>query len=104
MLLVHILVKSQNIIRQLENKDYVVNINYLCGIDSTFKFSDQLFEFKGPVVISDVYTYSYINESYKNEFGDLDWSKPKKNPAYDSGNIGNKQDALEQFKRLKYLI
>lgn len=34
-------------------------VSYLCDIDSSFSLSDKLFEFKGPVIISDVYLKSY---------------------------------------------
>ena len=37
------------------------------------KLSYQLFEFKGPVVISDVYLKSYKNRSFKNEAGERIW-------------------------------
>ena len=78
-------------------------VSYLCDIDSTFHLSDELFEFKGPVVISDVYTYTYRNTPITNAEGDRDWQSPTKDPSYDSGAIGTKQDAIEKFKNLQII-
>ncbi len=36
-------------------------VSYLCDIDSTFHLSDKLFEFRGPLVISDLLISNYLN-------------------------------------------
>ncbi|MDR2238253.1 MAG: hypothetical protein LBE92_19175 [Chryseobacterium sp.] len=79
-------------------------VSYLCDIDSTFSLSEKLYEYKGPVVISDVYSYSYRNNPFTNEKGDIDWGTPNKDPAYDSGAVGIKTDTLEKFKKLQTIL
>ena len=75
-------------------------VSYLCDIDSTFHLSDKLFEFKGPVVISDVFLQFWKNTRYTNEEGDLDWWRPKKDPVRDNTSNGSKHKAIEIFKNL----
>lgn len=75
-------------------------VSYLCDIDSTFNLSDKLFEFKGPVIISDVYLKSYKNMSFKNEAGERIWGERKIDPAYDTDSNNSKRDALEEFRSL----
>lgn len=78
-------------------------VSYLCDIDSTFKFSDKLFEFKGPVVITDV-----ILNIWKNNFtyreGTYYWGDPYHNSAYNQNDYGSKQDAIESFKELETIL
>lgn len=54
-------------------------INYLCTVDDVMKLSDKLFEFRGPVVISDVYDSTYINTIGN---GSEQWNKPKHDAYY----------------------
>lgn len=39
-------------------------INYLCTADNVMKLSDKLFDFRGPVVISDVFTNYFTNMNF----------------------------------------
>lgn len=78
-------------------------VSYLCDIDSTFKLSDKLFEFKGPVVISDVHWKNWINFTTTDDNWDKKWHIPKINPAY-SDSFGSKHDALEKFKKLQTIL
>ncbi|KFE99153.1 hypothetical protein IX39_00215 [Chryseobacterium formosense] len=75
-------------------------VSYLCDIDSTFHLSDKLFEYKGPVIVSDVFLKFWTNKSYRNEQGDLDWWKPTKDPMRNNTSNGSKHDAIEKFKKL----
>jgi len=75
-------------------------VSYLCDIDSTFHLSDKLFEFKGQVVISDVFLKFWKNTRYTNEQGDLDWWTPTKDLIRNNSSNGSKHDAIENFKKL----
>lgn len=75
-------------------------VSYLCNIDSSFNLSDKLFEFKGPVIISDVYLESYKNRSFKNEGGERIWGERKIDSADDKESNNSKNDALEEFRSL----
>ena len=55
------------------------------------KLTDKLFEFRGPIIISDVYDVLFTNE-YFNPKGNIT-PKPKKDSSY----ISNNQSALERF-------
>lgn len=66
-------------------------INYLCTADDVMKLTDKLFEFRGPIIISDVYDVLFTNE-YFNPKGNIT-PKPKKDSSY----ISNNQSALERF-------
>ena len=79
-------------------------VSYLCDIDSTFHLSDKLFEYKGPVVISDVFWKNYRNLPTKDENGEYKWHTPTLNPAYDTTSITSKQDALDKFKELQLIL
>ena len=79
-------------------------VSYLCDIDSTFHLSDKLFEYKGPVVISDVFWKNYRNLPTKDENGEYKWHTPTSNPAYDTTSITSKQDALDKFKELQLIL
>lgn len=64
------------------------------------KLSDQLFDFRGPVIISDDYLKSYKNRSFNNEGGERIWGERKIDPAYDTDSNNSKHDALEEFRSL----
>jgi hypothetical protein len=68
--------------------------------------SEKLYEYRGPVVISDVNISAYKNKnvSFTNEQWERGWGVPTKNTAYDSISIGNKKDAIEQFKSLNKIL
>lgn len=76
-------------------------VSYLCDIDSTFSLSEKLYEYRGPVVISDVYLKVWMNSYYFDDQGKRLWGMPKINPAYETQSITSKSDALEKFKNLK---
>ena len=73
-------------------------INYLCTADDVMKLTDKLFEFRGPVVISDVYDVSYDNKRFD----------PTSNnttiPKRESTSRGLKQDALDDFLEIKTIV
>lgn len=79
-------------------------MNHLKKRNVTFNLSDRFFEFKGPVIISDVYLKSYKNRSFKNEDGERIWGERKIDPAYDTGSMNSKQDAIEDFKNLGNIL
>ncbi|MCT4084686.1 hypothetical protein HZP44_10460 [Elizabethkingia anophelis] len=79
-------------------------VSYLCDIDSTFSLSEKLYEYRGPVVISDVFTHSYRNTPFTDDKGKYDCLFPQKDPAYDSVDVGRKMNALEQFKKLQTIL
>ncbi len=73
-------------------------INYLCTADDVMKLSDKLFEFRGPVIISNVY-----DEAFKNEY-----FNPQENiipkPIKDGRYVSNDKSALERFLETKTII
>ncbi|CAM3523739.1 hypothetical protein ELOC111193_09270 [Elizabethkingia occulta] len=73
-------------------------INYLCTADDVMKLTDKLFEFRGPIIISDVYDVLFTNE-YFNPKGNIT-PKPKKDSSY----ISNNQSALERFLSVKTIV
>lgn len=75
-------------------------VSYLCDIDSTFHLSDKLFDYKSPVIVSDVYLKFWINTHFRNEQGNLDWWEPKKDQVRDNTSNGSKHKAIEIFKNL----
>lgn len=76
-------------------------IAFLCDIDSYYELSETLYEYRGPVVISDVFLNSYENEEYDIADGSGKvWRGRKKDEVWGSGN-GSKHDALEKFKRIQ---
>ncbi|AZI32945.1 hypothetical protein [Kaistella carnis] len=82
----------------------VALVSYFCDIDSTFRLSDNLFKFKGPVVISDVYWKNWRNYMTTDDNWDKKWQTPTLDPAYDSNDLGSKKDALEKFENLKTIF
>ena len=79
-------------------KESISLINYLCTADDVMKLTDKLFEFRGPIIISDVYDVLFTNE-YFNPKGNIT-PKPKKDSSY----ISNNQSALERFLSVKQLL
>lgn len=78
-------------------------INYLCTTDDVMKLSDKLFEFRGPVIVSDVFENLYTNETDEyNQFKD----RPK---IQDIGtdlrrDDLRKQSALNEFLEIQTLV
>ncbi|MDY3318131.1 hypothetical protein PG637_01750 [Riemerella anatipestifer] len=74
-------------------------ISYLCTADDVMKLTDKLFDFRGPVVISEVHDEVYINQRldlYNNII-----PVPVKDSSYDS-NSGD--SALRDFLELKTVV
>lgn len=79
-------------------------VAFLCDIDSYYELSDKFFEYKGPVVISDVFLSNYENKRYEIADGSgYTWGERKQSKKFDSG-IGSKSDALENFKMLQVTL
>ncbi|MEJ5105154.1 hypothetical protein [Chryseobacterium sp. MYb328] len=79
-------------------------INYLCTTDDVMKLSDNLFEFRGPLVISDVFITNFINRYFDTQKGII--PKPKKEDlGVDLRNDTiKKQSALNDFIEIKTLL
>lgn len=73
-------------------------ISYLCTVDNVLKLSEDLFEFRGPVIISNVYDILYKNIYFDPQKSII----PK--PVKDSSYISNDQSALERFLEIKMII
>lgn len=79
-------------------------VSYLCDIDSTFRLSSYLYEYKGPVVVSDVYWKNWKNRITTDDSWERRWQTPTLDPLYDPNDLGSKQDVLERFKNLKITL
>lgn len=76
-------------------------IAFLCDIDSYFKFSEKLYEYRGPVIISDVFLNNYTNAQYDIADGSGKvWGGRKKDEVLGSGN-SSKLTAIENFKEIQ---
>ncbi|MDV3577717.1 hypothetical protein CMU79_07145 [Elizabethkingia anophelis] len=77
-------------------------INYLCTADDVMKLSDKLFEFRGPIIISDIFDRLYNNNYLDKQKG----VEPKSelSEKYDSFDNANKMSALEDFLKVKSTI
>ncbi|WP_292008315.1 hypothetical protein, partial [Chryseobacterium sp.] len=73
-------------------------INYLCTADDVMKLSDELFEFRGPVIISDVFDVAYDNKHFDPMSDNI--TIPKR----ESKSRGLKQDALDDFLAIKMIV
>ena len=62
------------------------------------KLTDKLFEFRGPVIISNVYDALFRNKYFNLQENII----PK--PTKDSGYVSNDQSALERFLEIKTII
>lgn len=73
-------------------------INYLCTIDNVWKLSDDLFDFRGPVIISDVSDVLFNNIYFD----------PQRNiiptPVKESSYSSNDQSALNRFLDIKTIV
>lgn len=79
-------------------------IAFLCDVDSYYELSEKLYEYKGPVVTSDVFLSYYENKKYEVVDGSgTAWGGRKKSKVFDSG-LGSKRDALENFKMLQITL
>lgn len=75
-------------------------INYLCTVDDVMKLTDKLFEFRGPVIISDVFENVYVNES--NRYYEFKGKPQKINTGTDLRRDDLKKlEALRNFMEVK---
>ena len=73
-------------------------INYLCTTDNIMKLSDKLFDFRGPVLISDVTDVSYLSK-----FLNLQ-EKIVPEPAKDGSYKSNSKSALDRFLKIETIV
>lgn len=73
-------------------------INYLCTADNLTKLSDELFDFRGPVLISDVTDISYLSK-----FLNLQ-EKIVPEPAKDGSYKSNSKSALDRFLKIETIV
>lgn len=73
-------------------------VNYLCTADDVMKLTDKLFEFRGPIIISNVYDILFRNKYFNPQENII--PKPKKDSSY----ISNDQTALERFLEVKTIV
>ncbi|WP_407477731.1 hypothetical protein [Elizabethkingia anophelis] len=79
-------------------------INYLCTADDVMKLSDKLFEFRGPIVISDVLIDNYINKGF-DPIQNIITKPEKEDMGTDLRNdIIKKQGALNDFLEIQTLL
>lgn len=74
-------------------------INYLCTADSVMKLTDELFDFRGPIVISDVYDIAYRNKYFNPQENII--PKPIKETTYFSR---NGDSALRNFMEIRTIV
>ncbi|AZB24300.1 hypothetical protein EG339_06595 [Chryseobacterium bernardetii] len=81
-------------------------VAFLCDVDSEYELTDSLFEYRGPVIISDVYNSNYTNKliEIQDGSGTKEWEGRKQSKVLESGMDKDKLSkfsALESFMELQ---